>query len=399
MLWNRAGIKRAIWWTQAKLTSVFVAINGVAFGAIAFATPDTTRRLLLLVTIQIGLIAAYRSIARTLGAQHLNGQSRPTFEDRLWDAEWKPPFGTESWSKDEHAGFPKERQSFYRQLLGPSEEMSAALYGALACWEGISLTWPGATTPLAFALLSSAIGMALQQFKAPGLWLTATIFCGFLIPTFASALPEIGTLLFGKRLALRRGYLRRFAILAPRTREDLGMNWKHQMPEPAHWEMPEDSVRWIALAAIVGFGIPAVMVAIIADVVAILLQGLALVALVIVLCVAVNRSLTRFVVNTIPFVKFEGPIEVSILIDMNHRHRALMAFIALILVPLAALMQLKLDNLQLLFQTIGMPGVWAAQFIVSTWRGQFAGHPRLGSALAFERAFRRSVEKVQAAKP
>lgn len=399
MLWNRAGIKRAIWWTQAKLTSVFVAINGVAFGAIAFATPDTTRRLLLLVTIQIALIAAYRSIARTLGAQHLNGQSRPTFEDRLWNAEWKPPLRSESWFDDERPDFPWDSQSFYRQLLGSSEDMSAALYGALSCWEGISLTWPGATTPLGFALLSSAIGMALQQFKEPGLWLTATIFFGFLIPTFASALPEIGTLLFGKRLALRRGYLRRFAILAPRTREDLGMNSNHQMPEPTHWEMPEDSVRWIALAAIVGLGIPAVMIAVIADVVAILLQGLALVALVIVVCVAAYRSLTGFIVNILPFVKFEGPIEVSILIDMNHRHRALMASMALMLVPVAALMQLRMDNLQLLLQSIGTPGLWAGQFIVSTWRGQFAGLPVLFSACAFERAFRRSVEKVQAVKP
>jgi hypothetical protein len=372
-----------MWWTQPKLALIALATNATGFAVIVTIAPRPAARIAAALLMQVALLIAYAGVARRLAEAHLAGRTERVFERRLWGREWKPALDRTFLPA---GAMPRaDGASFYRQVLGDTDEARASLYRALAAWEGARLLWIGSTLGVTLAIASSTLTLAIAERLGLSLWQPAL--ASLTIPTLVLVLPEALNIWLLRRAFLRSGVLSRVAVLTPRDATDLGL----RSTEPAD-EFGRDG----AVALFVALGVPVLLlVAFVFGV-----RGLLTAAVVMVVAAVTLPRLWRahldFLVNTIPFLRFPGPAAVSVLLDLMHRKRAQLSFFA-ILWSVASISPFRVSRAQ-------PPDIFSLEaalclgyLIAITFNDQYAGYWGYAGATNFEACFRRSLAKVEEA--
>ncbi len=370
-----------MWWTQSKLALIAIGINFVVCAAVVLSVDNLRLRLASLVAVQLALVSGYTKVAGSLGRQHLDGDTEDRFNRRLWDRAWSPSIDRTYLPPNV---IPQESgASFYRQILGDTEPARRSLYAALATWEGARLLWAGSLVGVTAAIFSATAFVTIAQYSgSPPL----QILLGALaISAWVLIAPEAAHILLLHRSLLRQRAVERVAVLMPRDASDLGLRETD----------PTMETGWDGLAAIgVALGAPvAIVVTLLAG-----LRGLmvtvGLVAFAGITLWWTWNAFLSLLVNIIPFIHFDGPVGVSVLLDLTHRRRAHLSLMALAGTPYVLAVAVFPSELPLLtFHAIGALGYLVAM----TFGDQFAGYAGFGGATRFEECFKRSMAKAQGA--
>lgn len=372
-----------MWWTQPKLALIALATNAMGFAVMVATAPNPGARITAILLMQVALVIAYARVARRLGEAHLADRTEEAFERKLWSREWKPT-ADRTFLPD--GVMPRaDGASFYRQMLGDTEEARASLYRALAAWEGARLLWIGSTLGVTLAVGSSTLTLVIAQRLGLPLWQPAL--ASLTIPTLVLVLPEAFNILLLRRAFLRSGVVARVAVLTPRDAADLGL----RSTEPTD-KLGRDG----AIALFVALGVPVLLL------VAFVFGARGVLAAVVVMLVAVValprlwRAYLDFLVNAIPFLRFPGPASVSVLLDLMHRKRAQLTFFA-ILWSSVSISPLRVSRGQPP-DFFSLEAVFALGYLIAiTFNDQYAGYWGYAGATNCEACFRRSLVKVDEA--
>ena len=378
-----------MWWTQPKLALIVLAVNGGVIGLLTVATDSLEYRAMGLIAAQFALLAAYWRASTTLGGQHLERQTGDVFDRRLWNKQWRPSPSFDKWTAPPDSVPREGGGSFYQQMLGDSDEAREALYRAISAWEGARLLWIGGLVTVGLALASSAIGTMLAQ-ALDGGNPASRLASAAVLPVCVLALPEAFVILRLRRAILRAGVVERAAVLVPRDAVDLGFRTDE------YNDYPDGMARdgWLVMSVALGAPVM-ILVAILGGFKALALAIVAAILGVIVVIWAV-RTFMRMLVSGIPFLRFAGPLEVSVLVDLAHRRRAyLSASVLMVLPSLLVSYARSHDSLLGLFDPV--PVFCLLYLTAITFGDQLSGYAGFMGATHFEFCFKRSTAKMEAA--
>ncbi len=374
-----------IWWTQPKLALLCVGVNAVAFGLVVSVSDTHTVEIVALLVLQTMLLFSYATAARRLGVRHLDGRTAAGFDAKIWKKRWNP-------SRDKYTHPPElipreDGGSFYRQVLGNTAGGREALYCAMSMWEGARFLWIGNTVALAAAIGFSTIGLTLTRAaERPGF--PPLVASALAVPVCALMAPEAINIMLLKRAILRRGATPRTAVLMTRDPIDLGLRSESILPEGVGLEI-------IIILCIVT-GLPILVIVGLAAGLRTATMGAAALVIAVVSAVWFFRAFMRLLVNGIPFLRFDGPVEVSVALDLAHRQRARLS-LALTLPPFLYVVGWYSPDPY--GPGLLLPFVWFGYLLTVTFGDQLAGYAGFINATHFEECFKRSLAKVQAATP